>query len=65
MGRHVHVLTGRTLAGSGYAHDRAPRRDRRAFVSGIDTGVEGLCVETFILHPKGSSEPSRMEDAEV
>jgi uncharacterized protein YbcI len=31
---------------------------------GIDTEVDGLAVETFILHPPGSDAPSRTEFAE-
>jgi uncharacterized protein YbcI len=41
--------------------ERLTGRKVRAFASAIDTQVEGLCVETFILHPPGSSEPSRAE----
>jgi uncharacterized protein YbcI len=36
-------------------------RKVRAFVSGIDTAADGLAVETFVLHPEGSDEPSRAE----
>jgi uncharacterized protein YbcI len=36
-------------------------RKVRAFISGIDTEVEGLAVETFILHPEGSDAPSRAD----
>jgi uncharacterized protein YbcI len=39
-------------------------RKVRAFVSGIDTEANGLAVETFVLHPGGSDEPSRVERAE-
>ena len=35
-------------------------RKVRAFLSAIDTQVEGLSVETFILHPEGSDAPSRV-----
>jgi uncharacterized protein YbcI len=34
-------------------------RTVRAFVSGTDTAVEGLSVETFVLHPNGYDGPSR------
>jgi uncharacterized protein YbcI len=44
--------------------ERLTGRRVRAFSSGIDTAVDGLCVETFVLHPKGSDAPSRMEYAE-
>jgi uncharacterized protein YbcI len=33
----------------------------RAFISGIDTEAGGLAVETFVLYPEGSAEPSRSE----
>ena len=45
----VERLTGRTVKG---------------FISGIDTEVDGLSIETFILHPAGSDAPSRAEKAE-
>ena len=44
--------------------ERLTGRTVRAFVSGMDTECDGLCVETFVLHPKGSDEPSRIEKAE-
>jgi uncharacterized protein YbcI len=37
----------------------------RAFISGIDTEVDGLSVETFVLHPHGYDGPSRLTRAEV
>jgi uncharacterized protein YbcI len=40
-------------------------RKVRAFISGIDTAVDGLAVETFVLHPAGYSGPSRLEQAEL
>jgi uncharacterized protein YbcI len=36
-------------------------RKVRAVVSGTDAAVEGLSVETFVLHPKGYEGPSRWE----
>ena len=39
--------------------ERLTGRTVRAFVSGIDTEVDGLSVETFVLHPDGSDAPSR------
>jgi uncharacterized protein YbcI len=33
----------------------------RALISGVDTAVEGLSVETFVLHPAGYEGPSRSE----
>jgi uncharacterized protein YbcI len=43
--------------------ERLTGRRVKAFVSGTDTAVEGLSVETFILHPDGSDAPSRLEQA--
>jgi uncharacterized protein YbcI len=43
--------------------ERLTGRKVRAFISGIDTEVEGLSVETFVLHPEGSDAPSRAERA--
>jgi uncharacterized protein YbcI len=39
-------------------------RTVRSFLSGIDTEVEGLSMETFILYPVGYDGPSRIERAE-
>jgi uncharacterized protein YbcI len=39
--------------------ERLTGRTVRAFVSGIDTAVEGLSVETFVLHREGAEAPSR------
>jgi len=40
-------------------------RKVRAFTSAIDTHIDGLCVETFILHPADARDaPSRIELAE-
>jgi uncharacterized protein YbcI len=44
--------------------ERLSGRTVKAFVSGIDTEVDGLSIETFILHPAGSDAPSRTESAE-
>jgi uncharacterized protein YbcI len=41
--------------------ERLTGRRVRAFVSGIDTEADGLCVETFLLHPAGTDRPSRLE----
>ena len=41
--------------------ERLTGRKVRAFGSAIDTHVDGLSVETFVLHPPGSPEPSRTE----
>ncbi len=46
--------------------ERLTGRTVRAFVSGIDTEVDGLSTETFILHPMGTDSPmSRIAFAEV
>lgn len=38
-------------------------RKVRAFISGIDTEVDGLSTEMFVLHPKGYEGRSRLEHA--
>ena len=43
--------------------ERITGRRVRAFISGIDTEVDGLSLETFILHPEGSDAPSRAHRA--
>jgi uncharacterized protein YbcI len=43
--------------------ERVTGRKVRAFISGIDTAAgDGLAVETFVLYPEGSEEPSRAEE---
>jgi len=45
--------------------ERITGRTVRAFTSAIDTHVDGLCVETFILHPVDAKDVrSRSEFAE-
>ena len=39
--------------------ERLTGRRVRSFVSGVDTAVDGLSVETFVLHPIGTDAPSR------
>lgn len=41
--------------------ERITGRKVRSFISGLDTVADGLSVETFVLHPVGSTEPSRIE----
>jgi uncharacterized protein YbcI len=41
--------------------ERLTGRKVRAFLSSIDTVVDGLSVETFLLHPEGYDGPSRAE----
>lgn len=45
--------------------ERITGRKVRSFLSGIDTEVAGLSMETFVLHPPGYEGPSRMELAEL
>ena len=45
------------------AVERPTGRTVRAFTSAIDT-EEDVSVETFVLHPRDSAEPSRAEKAE-
>jgi uncharacterized protein YbcI len=44
--------------------ERLTGRRVRAFTSGIDTQVEGMSVETFVLYPEGADGPSRIEISE-
>jgi uncharacterized protein YbcI len=44
--------------------ERLTGRTVRSFISGIDTEVNGLSIETFILYPAGSNAPSRSEKAD-
>ena len=44
--------------------ERISGRKVRAFISGIDTWAQGLATETFVLHPEGSDEPSRIDLAD-
>ena len=41
--------------------ERITGRTVRAFVSGIDTQVDGLSIESFVFHPAGYVGPSRIE----
>jgi uncharacterized protein YbcI len=41
--------------------ERHTGRTVKSFISGIDTEVDGLCIETFILHPAGSDAASRID----
>ena len=44
--------------------ERLTHRKVRSFVSGIDTEVNGLSLELFVLHPEGYDGPSRTESPE-
>ena len=41
--------------------ERLTGRRVKAFMSGIDTVVDGTSVETFVFHPLGAEGPSRAE----
>ena len=41
--------------------ERLTGRKVRAFLSGIDTEVDGIAIETFVLHPDGYDGPSRID----
>jgi uncharacterized protein YbcI len=43
--------------------ERLTGRTVKAFISGIDTDVDGLSMETFVLYPIGSDAPSRIDRA--
>lgn len=45
--------------------EQLTKRKVRSFISGVDTEVEGLSTEMFVLHPEGYDGPSRVEDAEL
>jgi uncharacterized protein YbcI len=40
-------------------------RKVRSFLSGIDTEVDGLSIEAFVLHPAGYDGPSRIDRAAI
>jgi uncharacterized protein YbcI len=42
--------------------ERLTGRKIKAFISGVDTEAEGFAAEVFVLHPEGSSEPSRLDN---
>jgi uncharacterized protein YbcI len=45
--------------------ERLTQRSVKSFISGVDTKVDGLSVELFVLHPEGWEGKSRVEiDAE-
>jgi uncharacterized protein YbcI len=45
--------------------ERLTGRKVRAFHSSVDTEVDGMAVEVFVLHPEGYDGPSRAEFAEA
>jgi uncharacterized protein YbcI len=70
MGAHARLREQRTffqyatVRGFCEPVERLTGRTVRAFISGIDTQVDGLSVETFVLYPVGESGPARAELAE-
>jgi len=44
--------------------ERLTGRQVRSFLSAIDTRVDGIAMETFVLHPSGYDGPSRADLAE-
>ena len=69
LGEHERVRNMRTFfqytAAEGFCNpiEQCTGRKVRAFLSGIDTQVDGLSIESFVLHPKGYDGPSRTEAA--
>jgi uncharacterized protein YbcI len=45
--------------------ERLTGRKVRSFISGIDTHVDGLSVETFVLHDESYDGPSRSESQDA
>ena len=67
LGEHERVRDMRIFFQYANVHDfcepveRLTGRKVRSFLSAIDTKVDGLAMETFILYPEGKSGPSRSE----
>jgi uncharacterized protein YbcI len=67
MGEHQRLRDTRTFFQYASVRDfcepveRLTGRKVKGFISGIDPVVDGLSIETFLLHPEGSDEPSRTE----
>ncbi len=66
LGQHERLRDGRTYFQYASVREfcepveRLTGRKVRAFISGTDTEVDGLSVETFVLHPEGSEGISRI-----
>ena len=66
-GEHQRLRDKRTAAQYSRVHEfcapieRLTGRKVRAFLSATDTQVDGLSMETFLLHPAGYDGPSRIE----
>jgi uncharacterized protein YbcI len=69
MGEHERLRETRSFFQYASIHElcepveRLTGRKVRAFTSGTDTVVDGLSVETFVLHPPGRDGPSRTDAA--
>ena len=71
LGEHERVRNMRTFfqyaAVRGFCEpiEQITGRKVRSFLSGIDTQIDGLSIESFVLHPKGYDGPSRIQIAEA
>lgn len=67
LGEHERLRDMRTVFQYGSVREfcepveRLTGRKVRAFLSSIDTEVEGLSMETFVMHPHGYEGPSRAD----
>jgi uncharacterized protein YbcI len=67
MGQHSRLRDLRTFFQYAAVRDfcepieRITGRKVRGFISGLDTGADGLAMEIFQLHPEGYAGPSRIE----
>jgi uncharacterized protein YbcI len=70
MGQHERLRDMRTMFQYASVHEfcepieQITGRKVRSFLSAIDTEVDGLAVETFIMHPAGYDGPSRIDRAD-
>ena len=70
LGEHGRVRDMRTFFQYATVHEfcepveRLTGRRVRAFLSAIDTQVDGIAMETFVLYPEGQDGPSRIEIGE-
>jgi hypothetical protein len=70
MGEHARLRDARmylqyaTVRGFCEPVEQIIGRKVRSFLSATDTHVDGLSMETFVLHPEGYEGPSRIELAE-
>ena len=67
LGEHERVRDMRTFFQSATVREfcepieRLTGRKVRSFLSAVDTQVDGLAMETFVLYPEGKDGPSRSE----